>query len=311
MQHFLWKAIAGALSTAERLCSRGINIDPICQRCGLEDETINHLLLQCQHAQTTWRCADYTVFNVPQDALEDNIRKILHIYAESEASDEVRILPFWITWMLWKSRNEMLFQQKMNHPNEDAVKWLNAVSEWVLANPVNHHSSVSHRAASTLWEPPPMGFIKCNFDSSFSQNSPIMKVGWILRDSRGSYMEAGWATLPQVETPLQAEASGFLYVVQRMWYKGLRQVWFEGDNLELTNIINTVRQSVELGNLLCDIRHWITKLPQCSLGHVNREKNQAADVLCKHYLSNSVNLCKLYETPPSWLVNYLYYPFTF
>ena len=43
-------------------------------------------------------------------------------------------------------------------------------------------------------------------------------------------------------------------------------------NMELTRIINAQDQSIELGNLLFDIRHRMQKLPECSLGQVNREK---------------------------------------
>ncbi|CAA7022937.1 unnamed protein product [Microthlaspi erraticum] len=44
-----------------------------------------------------------------------------------------------------------------------------------------------------------------------------LKVGWIIRDYQGSYLEAGWATLPQVRSPLQAEATGFWYKECGLW----------------------------------------------------------------------------------------------
>lgn len=34
-----------------------------------------------------------------------------------------------------------------------------------------------------------------------------------------------------------------------------------------------------LGSLLIHIRYWMSLFPQCSLDHINREKNQAADKL--------------------------------
>lgn len=48
IQHFL---LSGALTTNERLIKKNIVIDPICQRCCLEDETISHLLFECQHTR--------------------------------------------------------------------------------------------------------------------------------------------------------------------------------------------------------------------------------------------------------------------
>ena len=40
----------------------------------------------------------------------------------------------------------------------------------------------------------------------------------------------------------------FLFALQLMWIKGWHNVWFEGDNMELTRIINAQDQSIELGN---------------------------------------------------------------
>lgn len=49
IQHFLWRTVSGVLPTYVQLCSRGINIDPDCQICCLEEESINHTLFLCPH----------------------------------------------------------------------------------------------------------------------------------------------------------------------------------------------------------------------------------------------------------------------
>lgn len=53
IRHFLWKALAGVLAVADRLRSRGIHIDSVCSSCGLEEETICHVLLNCHIARDT------------------------------------------------------------------------------------------------------------------------------------------------------------------------------------------------------------------------------------------------------------------
>lgn len=55
---FLWRLVSGAVPTAARMCTRGIFIDPICQRCCMEEETIFHMLFECLHAKAIWRCAN-------------------------------------------------------------------------------------------------------------------------------------------------------------------------------------------------------------------------------------------------------------
>lgn len=43
LKHFLWLILSKAIGTDTRLNSRGMHLDPLCQRCGLELETISHL----------------------------------------------------------------------------------------------------------------------------------------------------------------------------------------------------------------------------------------------------------------------------
>lgn len=58
-----------------------------------------------------------------------------------------------------------------------------------------------------------------------------------------------------------------------------------------------------------DIRYWMGLLPECSLDPVNRERNQAADILAKK-AKEDVNLSVIHYVPPSYLIMYLYEPFT-
>lgn len=64
------------------------------------------------------------------------------------------------------------------------------------------------------------------------------------------------AKLENVNSPLHGEALAFLYVLQQVWTKGWRRVWFEGDNKELERIINTiVIDHIQLGNIIHDFRY--------------------------------------------------------
>lgn len=120
-------------------------------------------------------------------------------------------------------------------------------------------------------------------------------------------MGAGCVQVKKMQTSLEEEALAFLLAanVVRDW----RRVWFEGDNQELCTIINQVKDHVDLGNLLCDIRYWMELLPESSLDYVNRKRNQAADALAKQALQQS-SYTVFFHIPHVWLINFLYYPFT-
>lgn len=152
-----------------------------------------------------------------------------------------------------------------------------------------------------------LGWLKCNFDYSYNREGVDTGVGWIIRDHSGKMVTSGGARLTGITSSLEGEAQAFLYAVQQVWIQGWRNVWFEGDNQNLVDIVNGYHESLELGNLIYDIRHWIELLPEHSLAHVNREKNQAADCIVKKMRMEN-DLSVVFKLPPSWLIDFLYYP---
>lgn len=173
----------------------------------------------------------------------------------------------------------------------------------------NRSTLSSHGHKQSHWTPPPTGWVKCNFDSSFIQGRDYTGTWWLIRNDSGRILLSGCAKLQQSHSSLQAEVLGFLNALQSVWVRGFRYVWFESDNLELTELINRSGDHNKIGTLLYDIRLWMSKLPHCSLGHINRERNTAADKLAKQ-ASIMDSLFQTFTVPPRWLLKYLYYPFT-
>lgn len=113
-----------AIPTAERLRTRGVKINGECQRCCLEDKSINHMLFECPYSEAVWRCSNIQIFNNPSSDLEDNVRTLLNIMNTSAVPSHLQLLllPLWVTWIIWKSRNGFLFNKRNVHPNEDAKR---------------------------------------------------------------------------------------------------------------------------------------------------------------------------------------------
>lgn len=56
---FLWKALSEALPIADRILSRGMKVDSRSQACGVEGETINHLIFTCDVARQIWALSNF------------------------------------------------------------------------------------------------------------------------------------------------------------------------------------------------------------------------------------------------------------
>lgn len=54
VQHFIWRALQGAVATNLNLFKRKSGFNSLCPICGKEDESIEHLLLTCDWVQMIW-----------------------------------------------------------------------------------------------------------------------------------------------------------------------------------------------------------------------------------------------------------------
>ncbi|ESQ33228.1 hypothetical protein EUTSA_v10005664mg, partial [Eutrema salsugineum] len=133
-------------------------------------------------------------------------------------------------------------------------------------------------------EPPPFGWLKFNFNSSWRSDPEISGIGWIIPDHTEAHICSGCTTVEATSSSFQDKAMGFLQALQIVWMKGWRDIWSESDKLELTKMINHQEENNEIGILLIDIKHWMGKLPECSLDHTNRERNCVADVLARRVI---------------------------
>ncbi|XP_048605758.1 uncharacterized protein LOC106359240 [Brassica napus] len=68
--HFLWRCISNSLPAAANMRSRHISKDGSCSRCGMESETVNHILFQCSN-DFLFQGKDYPAPDTVNEAIED------------------------------------------------------------------------------------------------------------------------------------------------------------------------------------------------------------------------------------------------
>lgn len=57
VQHFLWRSCNDSLPVNLNMLRRGIHIDAICNQCGMEPESVEHVMFKCAKAQLIWKLA--------------------------------------------------------------------------------------------------------------------------------------------------------------------------------------------------------------------------------------------------------------
>lgn len=118
IKHFLWSALSGYVASASKLKAHHCGTDATCQRCGADDETINHILFECPPTAQCWAVASIptTPGDFPCSSIYVNFDTLLGYVTDSRLqATNVSVFP-WLMWFIWKARNDMCFNAKNVSP---------------------------------------------------------------------------------------------------------------------------------------------------------------------------------------------------
>lgn len=109
---FIWKPLSEALPVADLIIKRGMKVDERCQICGMDGESIQHVLFQCPVARYVWAISGIPQpeFELQKGYLLANINYLTQIKKQPNGEAEDKRAWPWIIWFLWKSRNDFLFK---------------------------------------------------------------------------------------------------------------------------------------------------------------------------------------------------------
>ncbi|KAJ0248219.1 Reverse transcriptase zinc-binding domain-containing protein [Hirschfeldia incana] len=172
IQHFMWQAISDCLPVCSRLVDRHCHHSRTCPRCGQEDETVNHLLFECPMTLQIWEQAQLPVLpgEFPCPSLYSNFDCILYrVHKRNGADTNLNRIP-WILWLIWKSRNDKVFNDKETLPSDVILSATTEAESWRLAQ----IASEVLEDASSIGAPEPLVLPSqrpfCRFDASWKED---------------------------------------------------------------------------------------------------------------------------------------------
>lgn len=290
IHHFLWKIASGSLPTGTNLRRRHISRQSICRCCCITEESEKHLFFYCFYAQHIWRASGFShpaLFDI-HTSLENKLQLLLSPLV-SRHNPQIQQVAIWVLWRIWKSRNQLVFQQKnrswqnaLTMAKRDATEWLTSRDYIYSLTPT--HTRLNNRycrPAQPRWEKPPRGWIKCNFDGSFYNRYQPTKAGWIIRDDTGVFKEARQAIGTRLSSAFECEFQALIMAMQHLWSKGYRRVIFEGDCKEMIDILNEKKLNFGCYNWTREARVWKDHFENVQYKWTPRENNQPTDILAK------------------------------
>ncbi|KAF7150063.1 hypothetical protein RHSIM_Rhsim02G0194700 [Rhododendron simsii] len=106
LKHFLWRIIRNAVATKENLFARKCARNPMCEICGDEIESIEHVLFRCEWTEEVWANSG-VVFPSPVNRMVSIKRWMVSLVEDwgNRFSERMGAIAQ-ICWAIWKQRNE-------------------------------------------------------------------------------------------------------------------------------------------------------------------------------------------------------------
>ncbi|CAN1161396.1 Putative ribonuclease H protein At1g65750, partial [Linum perenne] len=263
VRFFLWLAAHNRLLTNSERTRRHLTLDDACGRCRNNKEDLLHVLRDCQIAKSTW-----DLF-IPRIESASFFTGNIHEWLARELKSPVRgQLVGIVAWLLWKARNEAVFDNVFATSDQLRLRvlyWIAGVRETMKAD----------------------DWVKINSDGSVLSPGSLAAAGGIIRDCHGHNLITFAANLGSCSI-MRAELRAAEIGLQLAWDLGVKKVILELDSQAAVHSINgQLPLDSRHGPIIHHIQQMRDRDWQVRVLHAYRETNQVADHLA--HLGHSVS----------------------
>ena len=270
IKHFAWRVAQGILATKSNLAKRKITSDGICELCGVNEETVCHLLWTCDHAKEVWSNSKFALpFKIlPQWNFLDILEKLQGCDHSRPGQMEQFIT---VCWGIWKNRNDLRMGGKGKAGRTVLRNALHLMEEFRSAT----EAKTEHLAkpmSVVSWQPPCQGYYKVNIDGAVFSDRKQAGAGVLIRDSTGEVVAAlskKWKwSLGAIEVEAKALEVGVIFAKD----VGIRDAEFESDSLLVCNALQGLGLPPALVvTVLVGIMDQVSHFRQWKFTHTKRQ----------------------------------------
>ncbi|KAG2267063.1 hypothetical protein Bca52824_074142 [Brassica carinata] len=210
IRHFMWQSLSNCIPVCSRLADRHCHPVRTCQRCGHDDETVNHLLFECPLATQTW-----TLAQLPFHP------------GEFQSSS------------IYSNFDCLLNRVHKQNGSEDSLGPTSEKSNWRLVQIIPDVSEESDNMDMPELPVRPPRRPLCRFDASWKEDDARFGGGLVIEKEDGITIFGSFAS-NRVLSPVHAEFSTLLWAMKSSLLLGHDSMDFEPDCLQLKEYINNI-----------------------------------------------------------------------
>ncbi|XP_018479618.1 uncharacterized protein LOC108850618 [Raphanus sativus] len=303
---FMWKALSNALAVSEECIARGMKVDPRCQRCGDDGESINHALFSCPAARLVWATSG---FPFPQRGFEnsslfENFSYLLSIGKDPRVPKEFRQVFPWILWMLWKNKNAFAFEGKEYAAEDTVAKCREEATRWTELTGVAKAEEARRNQCKKFdakWRAPERGRLKCNIGISWCRKTNLAGMGWIVRTSSGDSVLHSRRAFNGVSSLLEAKRLGLIWAVESMISHKLHNVPFDVEDRDLVASVNKPKSCPALRAYGEELKEILNGTSEWEMESVSGKANMVAFKIVQSVTEKKRFQSYVAQGSPSWL----------
>ncbi|KAK8951217.1 hypothetical protein KSP39_PZI003094 [Platanthera zijinensis] len=191
---FWWRLSLDVIPTRTWLAHCGLAIETCCPWGCIAPESRDHLLGKCSYLQAVGTTLQRWGLSLPRVSSWIALMDGLSISAN--CSSTFTLLGFAV-YQCWQARNARIHLQEYSTPTIIATRVLESASRSAtFPTQANWDTTRPSRPSSTLWCPPPPGWLKINIDDALLPSRQA-GVGIVARDSFGTVLFAAGRPLVQ------------------------------------------------------------------------------------------------------------------
>ena len=218
------------LPSKDNLAERMPNLSQQCSLCNQVPETSDHLFASCSFTRLVWE-------KFPASIKKPSSSSSFHHWFWFDSRPQNQRLGAWISWYIWKARNEYPFTSNPLNPGTIISKTTKAIHEWNVTAFLPSLCPTVGLPKET-WTPPPPGKFKMNFDGAVNMSSQLAGIGGMIRNIDGEIIAVFFEQMLP-EDPILIELRALAKGIKILMLLGINNCILEGDSLIICHTLQT------------------------------------------------------------------------
>ncbi|KAL8135927.1 hypothetical protein AgCh_010516 [Apium graveolens] len=308
MRYFLWRVYRNNIPVRNLLRSRGVQTTILYPMCNVDIEHVRHLFLECQYVKTCWGCLESTFDVSGVEVLSTWVLERMGSESEERLMKLVKAM-----WGIWWARNRRVWENKVVPPLRAIETCSKMISEW-QATQEKAQSSVMGggrlgNRGVIKWQPPLLGWHKANVDAAIQIGASEFKVGMVIRNANGEFVEGLQKSINEEMSVLEAEAVGVYEALCWLMRLGLRKVIVESYSLVIVNaLLNNTTFVSEVGTIFENCRSIFRQRSDFKVQHVRRQANKVTHNIAR--ISCMLGTVNYFYSPPPCVLEHILYDYS-